>query len=246
MAASALRALGTLATVFVTWWLVTKLARIPAYLLPSPDAVLAKLWFLTTDAQLGRHIEATLIEILLGFVAGALAGVLCGWLFVRSPTLDRLLSPLILLLQTAPKIALAPLLLLWLGLGLAPKIVLIAVVVFFPVLTGTVTGLSNIEPTYHELHRLLKLSAWTRFRRIELPFAMPSIFAGLRIASTQAVTAAVVGELIGTSVGLGYLLSLGQETNDAGIVIATIIVLSAIGWAAHEACRLAEQLMVRR
>lgn len=245
MLASVLRAGTTLATVFIAWWLVVWLGNIPNYLLPSPDAVAAKLWFLITDVHLGRHLMATLIEIALGFVAGVVAGVLCGWLFVRKPLIDRLFSPVILLLQTAPKIALAPLLLLWLGLGLAPKVVLIAVVVFFPVLTGTMAGLSNIEPAYHELHRLLKLSPWVRFRRIELPFALPSIFAGIRIASTQAVTAAVVGELIGTNVGLGYLLSLGQENSDAGIVIATIIVLSTIGWLTYELCRTMEQRLVR-
>lgn len=241
-----LRAAITLMTVFIAWWLVVRLARIPDYLLPSPDAVLGKLWFLITDAQLGRHLSATVLEILIGFVAGSVAGVFCGWLFVRSPVIDRLLSPVILLLQTAPKIALAPLLLLWLGLGLAPKVVLIAVVVFFPVLTSAIAGLSSIEPAYHELHRLLRLSPWTRFARIEWPFAMPSIFAGLRIASTQAVTAAVVGELIGTNVGLGYLLSMGQENNDAGIVIAAIIVLSTVGWAFHELCGYVERRLVRR
>lgn len=220
--------------VVAVWWLGVTLLRVPVYLLPPPGMVAGKLVFLATDAGLARHVLATVTEIALGFGIGAVAGLGVGAVLVRMPRLERLLAPFILLLQTAPKIALAPLLLLWLGLGLAPKVVLIAIVVFFPVMTGAMAGLAGVDANYHALARLLQLSPWTRFIRIEMPFAGPGIFAGLRIASTHAVTAAVVGELIGTSSGLGYLLSLGQENNDPAVVLATIILLSAIGWSFHE------------
>jgi len=157
------------------------------------------------------------------------------------------MSPSILLLQTAPKIAIAiaPLLLLWLGLGLGPKVALIAIVVFFPVLAGTLAGLGGVEAAYRDLARLLKLGAGARFLRIDLPFALPPIFAGLRIASTQAVTAAVVGELIGATAGLGYLLSMGQENNDAGVAIAAIALLAALGWGLHQIVHTAEARILR-
>lgn len=230
----------TLVVCLALWWLFVRLANVPAWLLPGPDAVAARLWFLAANAQLATHVEATAIEILFGFAIGAALGVAFGWLFYKLPVAGRLLGPLILVLQTAPKIAVAPLLLLWFGIGLGPKVVLIAIVTFFPVLTGALAGLGSVEAGFRDLSKLLALSPWQRFRRIELRFALPPVFAGLRIATTQAVTAAVVGELMGATFGLGYLLSLGQENNDAGTVIAAIVLLSLLGWLMHEAVRLIE------
>ncbi|WP_342363293.1 ABC transporter permease [Terrarubrum flagellatum] len=244
MARAALQRLAVVLGALALWQLAVVVFKMPAYLLPLPFVVAQKFALLAGSAELSRHIAATLTEVLAGSAIGAAAGLLCGWLFARIPLLGRLLSPLILLLQTAPKIAIAPLLLLWLGLGLGPKVVLIAIVAFFPVMAGTVAGLSGVDKSYRDLARLLKLSAWTRFRRIELPFAAPPVFAGLKIASTQAMTASVVGELMGATYGLGYLLSLGQENNDAGVVIAAILMLCVMGWALHEAVRLTERRLL--
>jgi NitT/TauT family transport system permease protein len=226
------------------WWAAVLIAHVPAYLLPAPDAVAARFVFLARSAELAQHVWTTLAEIGIGFVLGGFLGVAFGWLFVRIPVLGRVVSPLILLLQTAPKIAVAPLLLLWLGLDMGPKVTLIALVSFFPVMAGATAGFSGIDPSYRDLGRLLHLTAWQRFRRIELPFSLPPIFAGLRIASTQAVTAAVIGELMGATYGLGYLLSLGQENGDAGVVIVAILILSAIGWGFHASIRLCERRML--
>ena len=237
---SGLRALRSIALAIALWWLVVLVAHVPAYLLPAPDAVAARFMLLARTADLADHVRVTLSEIGAGFALGAVLGVALGWLFSKVPALGRALSPLILILQTAPKIAIAPLLILWLGLDMGPKITLIALVTFFPVMAGTAAGLAAVEAPYRDLGRLLHLSAWQHFRRIELPFALPPIFAGLRIASTQAVTAAVIGELMGATFGLGYLLSLGQENGDAGVVIVAVLILSAIGWGFHEAIRLAE------
>ena len=124
---------------------------------------------------------------------------------------------------------------------MGPKVTLIAIVTFFPVMAGAMAGFSSVEKSYHDLAQLLRLSRWQRFRRLELPFSLPPIFAGLRIASTQAVTAAVVGELIGATYGLGYLLSLGQENGDASVVIVAILILSTIGWGFHELIRMIER-----
>jgi NitT/TauT family transport system permease protein len=223
------------------WWLIVLVAKVPAYLLPAPDAIAARFVFLAKSAELTEHIRVTLSEIAIGFGLGGLLGVALGWMFVHVPRLGRLLSPLILLLQTAPKIAIAPLLLLWLGLDMGPKVTLIAIVTFFPVMAGAMAGFSSVEKSYHDLAHLLRLSRWQRFRRLELPFSLPPIFAGLRIASTQAVTAAVVGELIGATYGLGYLLSLGQENGDASVVIVAILILSTIGWGFHELIRVVER-----
>ncbi|RDI50317.1 NitT/TauT family transport system permease protein [Microvirga subterranea] len=239
-----LTALRSLAIAIAVWWIIVLVASVPAYLLPAPDAVAARFVFLTQTAELMKHIRVTLTEIGAGFVLGGLLGVAFGWLFVRIPLLGRLLSPLILLLQTAPKIAIAPLLLLWLGLDMGPKITLIAIVTFFPVMAGAAAGFAAVEKPYRDLATLLHLGTWKRFRRIELPFSLPPILAGLRIASTQAVTAAVIGELMGATYGLGYLLSLGQENGDASVVIVAVLILSAIGWGFHEVIRLCERRML--
>ena len=235
----------TIGVVLALWQALVVVGRIPAYLLPDPRLVAMRLISLASDADLARHVSTTFAEILIGFLTGSLAGVLVGWIFSRAPALARFLSPLILLLQTAPKIAIAPLLLLWLGLGLLPKVTLIAIVSFFPVLTATLAGLGSVEPSYRELARVLRLSPTRRFLRVELPFALPPILAGARIATTQAVTAAVVGELMGATFGLGYLLSLGQENNDAATVIVAIILLATLGWFLHEAVRAIEIRLLR-
>ncbi|WP_210495686.1 ABC transporter permease [Microvirga antarctica] len=235
----------TVVAVIVAWWLIVILARVPAYLLPAPDAIASRFLFLAGNADLGQHIRVTLGEVVIGFLIGGILGVALGWGFVRLPRVGRLLSPLILLLQTAPKIAIAPLLLLWLGIDMGPKVTLIAIVTFFPVMAGAMAGFSSVETSYRDLAILLKLSPWQRFRRVELPFSLPPIFAGLRIGSTQAVTAAVVGELMGATYGLGYLLSLGQENGDASVVIVAILLLSTMGWAFHELIRMIERRALR-
>lgn len=239
-----LNALRTVVIVTAIWWIFVLVANVPAYLLPAPDAIASRIVFLAQTAELTKHIRVTLAEIGAGFAIGGLLGVVFGWLFVRVPLLGRLLSPLIVLLQTAPKIAIAPLLLLWLGLDMGPKITLIAIVTFFPVMAGAAAGFAAVEKPYQDLGTLLHLSPWQRFRRIELPFSFPPILAGLRIASTQAVTAAVIGELMGATYGLGYLLSLGQENGDASVVVVAVLILSAIGWSFHELIRLCEKHML--
>lgn len=237
-----LRAAGGLAGAVAVWWGSVVLFGIPAFLLPSPVDVVPKLAFLIENASLFSHLWTTVSEILEGFVLGGAVGIATGILFVRLPRLERLSAPLILLVQTAPKIAIAPLLLLWLGLGPMPKVVLVAIVTFFPAMAGTMTGFRYIEAPFHDLARVLRLTRWQKILRIEVPFALPPILGSLRVASTQAVTAAVIGELMGANRGLGYLLAMGQENNDAAIVIAVVILLSLIGWGFYEIVSLVERI----
>jgi NitT/TauT family transport system permease protein len=227
------------------WWAAVLAFGIPAFLLPAPDVVLARLVFLARFADLGGHVATTLWQILAGFVLGAVAGVTAGALFARWPRLERFATPPVLVLQTAPKIAIAPLLVLWFGLGPGPKVLLVAIVTFFPAMAGAVAGLRGIEPAYRDLARVLELTPLQRALRIDLPFAAAPIAGGLRIASTQAVTAAVIGELMGANRGLGYLLSAAQESSDTAAVIGVILILSLIGWASHETVRGAERRLLR-
>lgn len=208
--------------------------NVPDYLLPAPTAVLERMVFLYQNAGLLGHLQATVSEIVWGFLAGFSTGILAALLFARFRRAERLGTPFVLLLQTAPKIAIAPLLLLWFGLGPAPKIVLVAIVTFFPVMTGMLTGLRYVDKSYLDLARVLKLSPLQSFVHIELPSALPPLFAGATVASTLAVTAAVIGELMGSNKGLGYLLSSGQENADTATVIGTVMLLSFLGWCFFE------------
>ena len=225
-----MRAVLSLVIFVAVWWLAVVILDVPGYLVPSPPALAEKFWFLVTQAGLFGHIPVTLIEILVGFVIGTVAGIGLAVLFTRMPMLEVVLNPLIIFVQTAPKIAIAPLLLLWLGLGATPKIVLVAIVTFFPVLSNMLSALRSMDPNLLALARILRLSPWARLWRIEMPQALPLLFTGMKVGVTLAVTAAVIGELMGARAGLGYLLSLGQETADIGIVLVSVILLSLIGY----------------
>ena len=215
------------------WWLAVLLLELPAYLLPAPHVVLDRVVFLATNADLLSHLAVSTTELVFGFALGSVVGALASAWFVHMPLAERLLSPLIVLIQTAPKIALAPLLVLWLGFGLSAKVVLVAVVVFLPVMASTLAGLRAIPPSAWDLCQVLGLSPAARFRQVEFPYALPAMLAGMRIGSTQAVTAIVIGELLGAKLGLGVLLAMGQENNDAAIVIAIVAVLSMLGYALY-------------
>ncbi|MCQ1853461.1 ABC transporter permease [Neorhizobium galegae] len=233
-----LRGIAGLTATLVLWTAIVVIFRVPAFLLPGPLEVFARLLFLFENAKLFRHIGVTLTEIVAGFVIGTAVGILAGVVFARLPRVERFATPLILLLQTAPKIAIAPLLLLWLGIGPTPKIVLIAIVTFFPVMSGMVTGLRYGEGSFRDLAAVLKLSPWQSFWHIELPSALPAVLAGMAVATTLAMTAAVIGELMGANEGIGYLLSSGQENSDTAVVIGMVLLLSLIGWAFYEVIEL--------
>lgn len=225
-----MRAIVSLLVFIAVWWLAVVVFGVPEYLVPSPPALASKFWFLTTQAGLFGHVPVTLMEIVVGFVIGTVVGIAAAVLFTRLPLLEIVLDPLIIFVQTAPKIAIAPLLLLWLGLGATPKIVLVVIVTFFPVLSSMMSALRSIDPNLLALAKLLHMNGWTRLWRIELPQALPLLFTGMKVGITLAATAAVIGELMGARAGLGYLLSLGQETADIGLVLVSVILLSLLGY----------------
>ena len=239
-----IRAVLSLAAFILLWGGLVAVFNVPAYLVPSPGELADKAWFLATEAGLLSHIPVTLVEIVAGFVIGVVAGVATAVLFTRLPAVEVVLNPLIIFVQTAPKIAIAPLLLLWLGLGATPKIVLVAIVVFFPVLSNMLSALRSIDPNLLALARILRMGPVARFLRIELPQSLPLLFTGMKVGVTLAVTAAVIGELMGARAGLGYLLSLGQETADVGLVLVAVILLSLIGYALYLLLGIAERRLL--
>lgn len=233
-----------LVAVVGAWKGYTVISGVPAHLVPPPEDILMALIRYTQMGELQRHLAVTLQEIGWGTLYGGVAGLLLGYLVAKSPTLERLLMPPLLVAQTAPKISLAPLLLLWFGLGLTSKVVLVGLVAFFPIMIQTVLGIRSIDQNTRYLMQLLRVGRLRRFWSVEAPAALPFILLGLRITSTQVVVGAVVGELIGAKAGLGYLLTLGNETYDSTLVITAVFVLSLIGLVLYQGVVLLERRLL--
>lgn len=218
----------SLLAVVVIWDVYVRISGAPAFLLPPPAAVFAALAGLGWGGLL-PHIGYTLGNLLLGFFLGSGIGVVAGLAMHHLPRLERALRGPILFLQTAPKIALAPLFVIWFGLGIASKIALIVSLVAFPVLIGTLAGLGSIDSRLIDLGRLLKLGWFARFRRIELPSAMPEIFVGLKIGAVQAVVGAILAEWMAGKAGLGYLMTFATATYKTPLLFAAVLLTVLLG-----------------
>ena len=191
--------------------------------------------------QLLLHTGITSLEVAAGFALGAALGAAIGFVLGLAPRAELILSPYILALQIAPKVAFAPLFVMWLGFTVYPKILVAVLIVFFPVMVNVLSAVRTIDPDLVNLARSFSATRWQIFRMIEVPAAMPSLFAGLRIASTLAVIGVVVGELVGGNKGLGYLLVFGEGQGNTAMVFVSIIFLTAIGIVAYGLVVLAER-----
>jgi NitT/TauT family transport system permease protein len=178
---------------------------------------------------LQRHFAITLGEVLAGLALGTLAATLLGYGVARSPTLERWLTPYIVASQAVPIVAIAPLLVLWFGVGLRSKVLIGALIVFFPILINTVVGLRSVEPDLRDLMRSLRAARWQTFAKLEVPAALPVWLGGLRVGATLAVIGAVVGEFVGADRGLGFLISFGRGQYDTALVFVaagTLVVMA--------------------
>jgi NitT/TauT family transport system permease protein len=216
-----------------------------SYIFPTPSAVVAALAVDITNAQFWIHVLVTLEEILVGWLIGAVAGFALGVALTQSRFLDAALTPYIVALQAVPKVAIAPVIVIALGPNESSKILIAAIVAFFPVLVNVTIGIRGADEQQLELMRALRASRWQTLRWVQLPSAMPTIFGGLEVAAVFSVVGAIVGEFTGASRGLGYLI--GQRDfslNQAG-VFSVLIVLSAIGLGLDVLVRLIAQRVVR-
>lgn len=218
---------------FVAWEILVPALEIPSYTLPVPSAIFMALYNGFVHGRYLEDLQITLIEMLSGFGLAVVLGLVIGALIVEFRTVERLLYPLIVALQSLPKIALAPLILIWVGFGLPSKIVMAALVAFFPVLVNTVTGLRAYPPDMHELFRSLSANRLQQLWYLKIPAAVPSIVAGLHVAFIFALLGAIVGEFVGASSGLGYAIVQLQFQLDTAGVFAILIVLGLIGVAGH-------------
>jgi len=187
------------------------------------------------------HTGITALEVVAGFAIGAALGAAIGFVLGLAPRAELILSPYILALQIAPKVAFAPLFVMWLGFTVYPKILVAVLIVFFPVMINVLTAVRTVDPDMVSLARAFSATRWQVFRLIEVPATLPPLFAGLRIAATLAVIGVVVGELVGGSKGLGYLLVFGEGQGNTAMVFVSIFFLTAIGIAAYGIVVLAER-----
>lgn len=219
---------------FVALWEITvRLLGVPEIVLPPPTSVLAALYSIIVSGAVFVHLGITLTEILLGFAIGAVAAFVLGSLIALFRVVDRMLYPYMIAVQAVPKVALAPLLVIWFGFGLESKILMTAVIAFFPILVNTVVGLRHAEQDRLDLMVALKATRWQTFRFVRLPTALPFIFAGLDVGIVLSVIGAIVGEFVGASGGLGYLLLVYNADLKIAAVFALLIVLAVLGILLH-------------
>ncbi len=215
--------------VLVLWTAYVRIAKLSPLVLPTPYAVWQSLIENTVNGQLPEHAVTTLIEIILGFLLGSVVGIVLGVVTAQSELMREMLSPYILASQAMPKLALAPIMVVWMGFGIAPKVVITALICFFPLLENTIIGLTSTNPHQLELFRALSATNWQTFIKLRVPSALPVIFTGLRVAVTLAVVGAVVGEYVGANKGLGALVIVTQGSFDTPLMFAIFVYLTVIG-----------------
>ena len=211
----------------LVWWAAVEGFKIPAYLLPGPEKVFARL--VTDAALLWTHSQVTLTEILLGFGITVVTAIPLGLLIALSPLSKQLVYPPIMLMQLVPKIAVAPLFLVWLGFGMESKVLLTVLLTFFPLLIASISGFQILDDRLLYLTKSMGATGWQTFRFLRFPAALPVIFSGVKTSATIASTAAIVAEFVGANKGLGYVLLRGTSTMDIELVFAVLVVLTLIG-----------------
>lgn len=216
---------------FVLWQLAVDLLQVKEYILPSPLAALKALD--RPSYQWPANFLITMYAVLGAFVLSAVLGVALAVLIVWDRLLLRTVMPVLVLFNTLPKIALAPLFVLWLGYGVWPNIVIGTTIAFFPMVVNTAIGLASAEPEILDLVRTLRASRWQVFAKIRFPNAVPYIFAGLKLNATMSVTGAIVGEFVASELGLGSMIITGGVTLETPSIFASLLLIAALGLALY-------------
>jgi len=238
----ALYPLATVVLFVAAWYLAVLAFGVPGYLLPLPEAVFARVvddfWFLL------RHAWVTTYETLGGFALSILVGVPLAVLIVSSSVFDKAIMPWLVLSQTFPKVALAPLIIVWFGLGIFPKLIVTFLVAFFPIVISTVVGLRSMERDTFELAHSMRATWLQVFWHFRLPLALPSLFAGLKVSVAFAVVGAVIAEWVGANEGLGYLLMLANGNLDTPLLFAVLAMLMVMGVVLYYTVELVERVAI--
>ncbi|MBI2872739.1 MAG: ABC transporter permease [Chloroflexi bacterium] len=224
------------------WEGAVRLAHVPRWLLPTPSVIGGEL--ASSHRLLLRHTGVTLEEVLVGLGLALAAGVVLAVGIAYSRVLERSVYPFVIASQTIPIIAIAPLLLIWIGYGLLPKVIVVALISFFPIVVNTVDGLKSVDPDVVNLMRTLGASRWQVFTKVQVPTSLPFLFSGTRVAVAVSVIGAVIGEWVGSSQGLGYLMIRSKPQFLTERVFAAIFILSVMGIALFVITGLVERYVV--
>ena len=229
----------------LTWNMVVLVSGFPPHILPPPTAVVGRLVSAWGQGILQPHLWTTLTEVALGFAVGAGSALVIGYALARSALVERLLSPYLVAAQATPILALAPLIALWFGPGLASKVIICSLIVFFPVAVATMVGIRAVDAGLLELGRSLRATRRQILTTLEIPAALPSIFGGLRVGVTLAVVGAIVGEWAGAERGLGVLINLARGSLfDTPLMFATLVTIAMVGIVLYLAVVVVERRLV--
>jgi len=215
------------------WHLLSSLLGLPAFILPGPGLVWQRFQQTLVNGQLLRHASVTLMEVVIGLLIGGLAASILGYLLSKSATVENLISPYLVASQSIPIVAIAPLLVIWFGPGIFSKILICSLTVFFPVLINTVVGLREVPQDLRNLMRSLSATPIQTFWKLEVPAALPIFLGGLRVGATLSVIGAVVGELVGSDRGLGFLINVARGQYDTALVFVSLFTLMAMAIALY-------------
>ncbi|MGW0158276.1 ABC transporter permease [Mycobacterium sp. NPDC003323] len=224
------------------WWAVTEAELVAPYILPSP----ADTWAATHQnaAYLAHNTWVTTWETVVGFIIAALVGVFVAVMMIYSSSFEKTVYPLILFAQVIPKIAIAPLFIVWLGFGPSPKILVAVLMAFFPIVISGLAGLRSVDPEILELTSTMGASRFKTFMKVRFPASLPQLMSGLKVAATLAVTGAVVGEFVGANEGLGYVILQANGSLDTAMLFAALIIMSILGIVLFAIIEIAEKLLI--
>lgn len=222
------------------WYALIYLLEMPHYVLPRPESIFLEMY--EQSPLLLRHGWVTTYEAVAGFLLGVAIGVPCALLIVWSEPVGRALMPLLIFSQTMPKVAIAPLFLLWFGFGILPKVVVAFLICFFPIVISMATGLQSVETEMLELVRSMSATKFQVFRKARIPTSLPFLFSGLKVSITLSVIGAIVGEFVGSNEGLGYLVLVANGNVDTPLLFAILLVLACIGFVLYAIIPFLERL----
>lgn len=223
------------------WEILTRLLLENELLIPPPSSVLRSLWRLGLSGELNRHVFATLFEFACGFSTACAVGILLGYLMGRYQWFDDLMDPWVATLYSIPVIAFVPFIIIWFGIGLFSKIIVVFKITAVAIMLNTAAGIKDIDPVWLELSKSLRLSPWEATYKIRLPAALPYIITGMRLGVGRAMLGVIVAELMAANAGLGYLLRDASETWDSPKLFVTVVLLAAMGMGSFILIRKGEQ-----
>jgi ABC-type nitrate/sulfonate/bicarbonate transport system permease component len=235
-----------IAFVLFIWSMIAKMSGLPEYILPLPATVFGRFLSALREGLIHRNVLVTAFESLSGFFIGSTSAFVIGYALAKSKTVERILSPYIVAMQAIPIVALAPLLIIWFGFGINTKILIAALIIFFPILINSIVGIRSADSEIMELLTSLDAGPFKTFFKFELPSALPVIFGGLKVGVTYSVIGAVVGEFLGASVGLGALVNMARASFDTPLVFVAIILLGMLGIFFYLIMSLVEYLLIGR